>query len=818
MSYLKTKIYFGYLSLIAIASLAGYVIYCDIFFYRQQELKEQPEVSAITYVNNILSNLYKAEGMVSNYSSAKYLDEYNVLMDSILRQIDSLSLLVVQPTIAQNLDSIKHLLQIKRKNQKELYYIDRTHILNSFYDEAIEKLSTSHDTLKFCQQINTKLATTYDTTFVFTEKKTFISRFRNLFNSSQAIDSSIQVRVNTSSKVDRVIGEVVTYDSISNALSSIIADLQTKNADIEHKLKRKELTLLQNDHFISSQLKQLTSNIEKEQLQNSYRAIELQKIRLETTTNTVAVLGVLAVLSILFFLINILRDITKSKHYRESLEHAKNYAESLLKRKEHLMLSLTHDIKSPLNAIMGFTHILENDSTTHKTHKVYLNSITNASNHIFKLVQNLLDLARLEEGKIKIENQPFNFDRVLFECVDTFKATALAKNIDLQIHSDISTQKHYYGDAFRLTQILTNLVSNAMKFTNSGKVEVFAKAEEGKDDLEIVRVDIRDTGQGIDAYDLDAILEPFNRGTAQDKNTEGSGLGLSITQKLLELFNGSLYVESKLGEGSCFTIKIPFACCKSTVNELPLAMDKNDVSVLAGKKIWVIDDDANVLTMLTSLLEDIPMQVKSSNNSCNVIPEFQSEEVDFLLTDIQMPKMDGYELVNHLRNNFEIDFPIIAMSGLAYEGKGEGLFDAFINKPLSADLLLTTLMECNNKKAKNKDVKLCYTLKNVFDFASGDQQKEDSILASLVENETENIRLLKEYIGSFNRVAIGELAHKMLNIYRQLNAIEIVSMLEQLEAKDTFEENSVQYFQLAKSVRLDIKNMLSSIVASRQKT
>ena len=587
----------------------------------------------------------------------------------------------------------------------------------------------------------------------------------------------------------------------------------------ELRLNKKEQEILSNDLTLTVQLRQMLTNIEKEELISSYQRVRIQESSLQKTTRQIILVGAFALFTLIFFLVNILRDITKSQHYRQSLEKAKAYSESLLKSKEQFMLSLTHDLKSPLNSIIGFTELMGKDENVLPQHHRYLQNISKASEHIRKLVNDLLDLARLETGKLTIESLPLNLKSLVEDIVDGFKPQALAKNIDLQLEFNIRNAANYLSDPVRITQILGNLISNAIKFTEQGKVEVKISAKLFSSKVDHVRMEINDTGIGISKENVQLIFEQFARVTNK-KQYEGTGVGLTITQKIVHLMHGSIQLESTPGVGTHFTVLLPLPITEQMV-EIPVTVSNSEahptIATVGKGVVWVIDDDQTLLEMTSSVLKSIGMQVQSFSNPQQALQSFTKGCADLFIMDIQMPGMNGVELLKRLQDKNEGPVTAIAISGMDAGQNASSGFAAFLQKPFHPQTLTDVISggqigitENNRRESMTNSGINGYNLKQLEAFAAGDPESFREILSSLIHTGKENITLFRQYIENADKVAISALSHKMLTLFRQMEATDIVELLSRLERVNN-ELDNPQYYLWGKLALEKIEALLLTI-------
>ncbi len=806
MASVKIKVSLGYFTLTLLAALMVWVTYSEILHYSTEKVDFNPVNNKFIYINNILTNLYQAEGLERSYvqtrQPAQYQD-YLKLMDNISMQIDTLALMVNSPIQQMHTDSIKKLLLVKQQNLKELSAIKRTNSSTARYQQALNKLIVSKDSVSHYMTVYRNVSTNRDSVYVKQKKRKFFERLANVFAAQNKTDSNLRVQTIQSVRVDSLIDPVNPVDTIAGFITSVMNEIRNDSIAFDSRLKLKEREVLDNDRTITMQLRQMLSNIENEELYNSFQKVREQQSRVEKKTWLIILVGGFALVTIIVFLVNILRDISRSQHYRKSLEEAKAYTELLLKNKEQFMLSLTHDLKSPLSSIIGFTGIMQEDISVLPRHQKYLQNISKSSNHILNLINSLLDLARLESGKLTFDRIPFNFKTLMDDIVEGFRPQAIAKNIDLQFTFSLPSSVVYLSDPMRITQILGNLISNALKFTEKGQVSIAVSSIGSSEQSDQVQIEVVDTGIGISEENTRRIFEEFAR-VATTRQYEGTGLGLTITHKLIYLLRGTIKLESKEGKGSHFTMVLPLEKSEQqTVKSAPIIDPKKQgiVADISGKKVWLIDDDETLLEMTSAVLSAAGMEVHPFSDPRKAIDSFEKGCANLLITDIQMPNINGVEVLRQILIKNGGQITAIAVSGKKMEESDLEGFSAFIQKPFMPQTLINTI----SGHIKSKFVidqtdrteysrRNGYNLKQIAAFAEGDPEDLLQILVSFIKTGKQNALLFRQYLNDENDQALSELSHKMLSLFRQLEANDLVELLSQLEHIDFARLHSKEFY------------------------
>lgn len=782
----KIKILLGYFFLVGIAAFTVWLIYSEILLYTDNESRMTRLNNKILYFNTVLTNLYQAEALERSYSQTGnpvYFSNYEKLMDDIYMQFDSLSRFSVNPEEKLHTDSIRVLLNNKRKNLKELAVIRKSKTSDDLYDRAMDQFNINKDSINALLNIRTIVTDKSESTYVEQKQRNFFERLKYAFNPKDPVDSIVQVNRSQVIQTDTIINPINPADTVIQFLTAIIEDIRKENKDSELQLARKQREVLAQDRTITLQLRQMLSIYERDIIVNSLFELNNLQDRIRMTTWYLVALGGLALLIIVFFIVLILKDITRSQRYRNELEQAKAYSDSLLKSKEQIMLSITHDIKSPLASVMGYARLLSETGANDKKDQ-YLESINKSGDHILKLISDLVDLTRLETGKLKFEYSAFNLYELMLETCSEFYPLASSKNLDFRLDYHVSGYKEYYSDTVRVKQILGNIISNAIKYTEQGSVYITVTEESSDHRTDVIKFEIKDTGIGISEEDSRVIFNEFTR--VSDKY-DGAGLGLSIAHKLVSLMRGEISLESKPGEGSLFTIRLPLE-----INKMPRNKDDEQSKVIFPEhaKIMLIDDDVVFLEMTAEVIEKTGMKVRKCNSVLHAIQTSEEFKPDLIITDLRMPGLNGMDLLTYMQRKSGRMIPVILLTGQDSPDTGGIVFSDIIKKPFNPEDLLNSIHKVTGRKLRFEHLKQAepsdsglnkYSLDQIRQFALDDRESMKRILVSFAESSYENLIFFDKYITDKNRKALSELAHKMIAMFRQLEAYSIVSLLSRIE-------------------------------------
>ncbi|MBK5212901.1 MAG: response regulator [Flavobacteriaceae bacterium] len=372
------------------------------------------------------------------------------------------------------------------------------------------------------------------------------------------------------------------------------------------------------------------------------------------------------------------------------LQEAKENAEKASRAKALFLSNITHELRTPMYTVTGLTHLLlEEDPKPEQ--KEHLNSLKFSGEYLLSLINNILDLNKLEANKVEIEKVPFHLKKRIDGVFIALKKSAEAKNNTLHYEYDTSLPNEVIGDSLKISQILINLISNSIKFTENGTIWVRVRNEETSDNKVVVHFEIEDTGEGISKKKQNTIFESFSQGSLQiNRKYGGTGLGLSIVKNLLELMGSKINLESKLGKGSKFWFDISYevpenANAEMDINEIEIVL--ND-EYLENKTVLIVEDNKINQMITKKILEKKKMVCTVVDNGMDSIKLTKEKDFDLILMDLHMPGISGIEATEKIRE-FNKTVPIIALTAITIEENLEEFYKAgfneFIPKPFNAD-------------------------------------------------------------------------------------------------------------------------------------
>lgn len=609
------------------------------------------------------------------------------------------------------------------------------------------------------------------------------------------------------SRKDKVVNEElnITVDTIAVAASDSALQ-EVKQAMLSMKKKQVQQTkefisneadLFYADNKLTSQMLGILEQVEEDVVnQAADNNIQARQV-VNSSIKYINIILVTFLLLTAFLLYFILTDISKSNVYRKQLELAKEEAEYHAAAKQRFLSNMSHEIRTPLQAIIGYTELMKNGADN----KYNIDAIHHSSMHLLQIVNEVLDYSRIISDKFSFNLSNFNLLELLAEVVSVMRLSAKEKSLELLTNFDLSSSELVTGDAFRLKQILYNLLNNAIKFTDSGKITLSASCKHHNHSSHLM-LSVQDTGIGIADEDLKRVFNEFDQGSLVDKSkiTSGSGLGLSIVKSITEAQGGRIYVKSEVGEGTCFTLFMRFDIAKQPETIRP----DNQEFLSFNNKVWVVDDDPFILQLCSTMLQNNNIKHRCFNLPEDLLNTAWDDEVTCVLMDMRMPVINGHTLCNTLRKRIPATIKIYALTAQIHTEESKEVllkgFDGLLMKPFREKELLNLINSAGENVIPSPGPDFDSLRKMTF----GDENQMKKILERFIEDSNSDINQLNVAIENSDNENMTLVLHRIAGRTAQIGSKHLASDFRKLEFN--LLENQVDEEELMK-INESVKNL-----------
>ena len=720
--------------------------------------------------------------------------------------------------------TMSSLLKEEQKNLKQLSDAMAGKPTKNYLHDKVKSLNTGKDSIL----VHSKAPQTHEakktTVEVLKTRKGFFRRLADAFKKEHAETLSVKQDSNRA-VIDSVTTPVNVAGNVANILEQIDRKEKVETQDHKQNINREMEELKMVSAKLALRSAKHLSDVhqrEKDAMQESIsKAMEARKHLLWQ----MELLAIVAFLAIVVMIWLIWRDAKKERIYQENLEAANEEIQRIMNQRERLLLTITHDIKAPAASISGFIDLMK-DYVSNPQGIECLQNIKNSAAHLSHLVASLLDYHQLENGLMKVQSTSFSPAQLVAESVEGMRLRAEEKGLEISFEckmkgmgtSDSPMKKEFFrADAFRIRQILDNLVSNAIKYTDQGSVTIQAQVSKvmGKP---MLTLSVKDTGKGMTSEEKQKVFHAFTR-LKSAQGIEGTGLGLSITQELVSLLGGEIILHSTQGKGSTFIITIPVEPVpkeetqdktqtgigddkaldsnpeeKENDSASPQVSEEKKKPEFANHKILILDDDKLQLQLLQEMLRRIvgdTWQVFACNHVMDALTTLHNEQPALMLMDIEMPEKNGMDMIAHINHTQMMVVAMTAHDTSILEQLQKAGFDDCLFKPFSMEKLSDILgiesqpqLDAQSETPSQPDLSSQQKSKPQFDsllaFAGGDEEAAKEILDTVKQELAAHLENLKEAIEeeSLSTDRIGKAAHKLLPIATMMQ----MGCLEELKA------------------------------------
>lgn len=794
----------GYVLLVAIMLLGLWAIFNNLVDFSEKKVRDEDR-RELVIVSNIINELYEAEGYndLLTYDSAKdYLQSFSDAKPNVFLRIDTLKQLSIDTMRVSQLDSLQMLLNQKEENLisvislmdslRKVPPIIRESI-NTYVPKKLNSNISDYIEQNIVEDIVENANT--DTTVIRRERKGLIRRLGDAIAGKQ--DSTVILE----NRPIRVVQK--DFSLVVDTIVNMVRYSERLNLESQKKfqiaLVSRQAAMSNTNQILTSRVDELLKHIEKEELEKAISLVEAKEDTISRSYNTVSWLSLLAVLIALVFGFLFIVDINKSQRYKRRLEESNHRISKLLKSREKLMYSISHDIKAPMNSIMGYLELMKSKSDK-GSDEMYLNNMKLSGEHILQLVYNLLNFQKIESGKWSRNNMNFEVQSFARNTIDSFVPLANQKNLSFKVNNHLDKNLVVFGDPFMIREVYSNIISNAIKYTSEGYVEVTVEHDSSEGMLKLT---VKDTGVGISDEDKHLVFEEFEQIKQEGSNvhfTTGNGLGMAITKGLVDEMNGDISFNSTKGVGTEFFVSIPVEISNDDKAKKNVSQNNGSSDLkLSNLSVLFVDDDSIQQTLVKEILKPHAVRVVSETNPINVFNILKNQSFDLIFLDIQMPGMNGFALIKEIKElNIANGTPIIALtatSEIDVEEYRKSGFASLLQKPFNPDELVRSIKSVVENK-KPSDISQSITnvsigIDNLIAYVKDDSESSKAILKAFI-SECESLNIsLKSLNGNGGDNNSANLAHKMLPLFQMIGDEKLTNLLISMEKGKEIKEEEL---------------------------
>ncbi len=592
----------------------------------------------------------------------------------------------------------------------------------------------------------------------------------------------------STSPSDSLFGDTVRQDLSSEQVGEALARIGEEEYQISQIRKQREQTLTRADNRLMNEIRSVVQDFEGIDENITANRTERLTDASESAKTTISTIMLLALIAFAALLLIIFNDISRNQRNREELAKTKEKAEKLARVKEDFLSNMSHEIRTPLNAVIGFTEQLE-ASSLDGSQKNYVEKIHRSGQHLLQLINDILDYAKLESGEVKLEEIGFKPAKQTSDIIDLFQEQAGNKQLYLRSVISPELPSVLIGDPVRFNQIIINLVSNALKFTREGGIEIrlYPAGEDRNGKLNVI-LEVSDTGVGIAEEKIQQIFQEFAQADSSiAREYGGTGLGLSIVQKITTAHNGNITVASEPGKGTTFKVTLQYGI--GGEQDLPISTKKKIIPTFNGQQVLAVDDQEFNRELVETILKKWNIVVTMASNGNEAVKLAGEKAFDLILMDIQMPGMSGLEASEQIRNSSGPNrkTPIIALTAGASRKEQLASEDAGMNgmllKPFTQNDMHVMLSEHFGKSPEIPEVHhaIHLDMTDLVNLANGDDAFVINMLEIFLKNNRADFAQLDEAVKAGDLKQIRSLTHKMIPPCRHLGFTDIVDLLRKME-------------------------------------
>lgn len=724
-------------------------------------------------VNEISNQIAGLEQLQGDKGTSKDLKGSYFLKETreIRKRLDSLSLLYAKDSVQlARINSIKRLLigrnkefinylEVKETLVNTKSFSDKVKVLNDLLSQKSRKV----DSAVFTTSTSTTLLAPQEA-----KSKGFLSR---LFGKKEA---EVYKIINEEYQIKRDTLNAVAEDSVMKSIKTSLKNIELEQKVKSSKFLKREADLANSSHTLTKQMLSIVKEVEAETLaQIELNGNEAKSVVNEGVSQIMTIIIIFFVIMLVLVYL-ILSDITKSNRYRKELELAKDEAEYHGKAKQRFLSNMSHEIRTPLQSILGYSELIYQQDQPKKGD---IDAIYKSSEHLLQIVNEILDYNRIISGEFKFEKKPFDIEAVLTEVIAIMQPLAEKKAIKLVYGFDIGNHRMVLGDAFRLKQVLFNLLGNAIKFTLEGQVSLRATCKSKGEHIHYNFI-VEDTGIGFKEEDLERIFTEFEQIEIPRKdelNQNGTGLGLAIVKTLVDSQHGEINVKSRPAKGTTFSVHLSYPKVSITTEKVA----KKKSAVHAAEMVWVIDDDQLILDLCGYILDRHQLPHRLFNNVREVLDATEENNLSHVLVDMRLPEMSGVALTKKLKEKLNPNVSFYAMTAQVLPDEQEEIlsegFEKIIIKPFKEHDLMAAF------GIEEAEPKLDFDFTSLEKMTMGDDQLMERILSRFISDCAADIAAITLNIDEKDVAKTRLIVHRLAGRVSQIGFRELGNSFRLLE-------------------------------------
>lgn len=860
------KVAFGYAVLLAVSALAVVLVWD----YSRSALRLTDIARRTDMRREAMDGLVHGILRMENAERAIFMghtgrgDGYCRLTDTVIARADSLAALLSDTLQRRRVDTLRTLLVSKRENTLLLLKAMADDARASLYERKAARLRSGRDSMVVHRDMARKVDEKRVTYVVEKTSPTFFGRLADAFRRSRS-DTTATTVDTVAAGTDSIRQRIDLAEPVAEVLTDVGRAEENMRRDRRDRIRRRSEALLATGMQLTERTERLMDDIGRAETHRMrQQAVRNGDNRREATVR-VWLLAALAVAVATVSFVFVWRDNRRAERYRRSLDEARRRAENLLQQRERLLLTVSHDIKSPVASISGFTELLMPHVSGDRP-RAFLDNIRSSALHLLRLVGALLDYHRLEQGRVEVRSVSFSPAQLVADCVESFRLRAEEKGLAVVYSCATTMPPTCLGDAFRIRQIAENLIGNAVKYTDSGRVTVTADVSSGR-----FLLTVADTGRGMTEEESRRIYDAFTR-LPGAQGIDGVGLGLSITRELVTLLDGTIGLDTAPGRGSTFTVSIPVSVpaaaasafasssLSSSASSAPSSslspsssLYSSSPSATAGpalsghRRVLAVDDDALQLQLLREMVSSLSAsrwEVVTCSDVDGMWSAVATGRFSMLFTDIEMPAMNGFEIAARLGDAVPAGcrLPVVAMTAHDAISDDDFLragFAACLHKPFTAAELtevIRRVMETDEydrimspetsdmvsalSPSSSNSPSSCVLSPSgpasslrfsaLAAFADGDEDAVMEIMTSFRTQTMADVAALKRAAGTKDIQAAGALAHRLIPVFTMIESPAVSAMRRLADARRA-EEVPKEWSEWCREVMEEMERAVAAV-------